>query len=183
MPKFIDITGQKFHRLTAIKRVFIQNKKGTYWLFRCDCGEEKIYEAGQVKKTTGHITKSCGCYNSDRMKNEFGEASFNRLCSTFKQGAKKRNIEFSLSSSIIRDIISRPCYYCGKLPYQVYRRSKKYNQETLYNGIDRVNNSLGYIEGNVVPCCGVCNRMKFQHSLDDFKNQILEIYNHWANSS
>lgn len=57
----IDITGQRFSRLTAIRRVEDRNKKA-YWLFRCDCGVEKEIRKNRV--TTGKI-KSCGCLLND----------------------------------------------------------------------------------------------------------------------
>ena len=57
MPKALDITGQKFNFLTALKKE--ESKKGkTYWLFQCDCGNQKILQATQVKNGT---VKSCGC--------------------------------------------------------------------------------------------------------------------------
>lgn len=53
MPAFIDITGQKFNKLTAIKYLGNQN-----WLCKCDCGNDSITTAGRVKSGN---TKSCGC--------------------------------------------------------------------------------------------------------------------------
>lgn len=48
-----NITGEKFGKLTAIK--FSHRIKGNYyWLFKCDCGKEKI-----IRKGSG--IKSCGC--------------------------------------------------------------------------------------------------------------------------
>lgn len=57
MPKSIDITGQKFGKLTAIKFSHIQNKKH-FWLFKCDCGNLKTCSKATV--TRGE-SKSCGC--------------------------------------------------------------------------------------------------------------------------
>lgn len=52
-----DIVGKKFGKLTAIKRV--ENKgKHLYYLFRCDCGKEKIISKEAVVEGK---TKSCGC--------------------------------------------------------------------------------------------------------------------------
>lgn len=52
-----DIVGKKFGKLTAIKRV---DKKGShlYYLFKCDCGNEKIISKESVVR--GEIS-SCGC--------------------------------------------------------------------------------------------------------------------------
>jgi len=46
----------------------------------------------------------------------------------------------------------------------------------VYTGIDRVDNSKGYIPTNVVPCCGVCNFMKGRLGLDIFLTQIKRIH-------
>jgi hypothetical protein len=53
----IDITDQKYNRLTAI-RVF--DKVGTVnrWLCRCDCGKETVVRINSLRR--GEI-KSCGC--------------------------------------------------------------------------------------------------------------------------
>ena len=62
MPKALDITGQKFNSLTAIRKE--QSKSGkTYWLFRCDCGKEVILQTQHVVNGT---TKSCGCLSTNR---------------------------------------------------------------------------------------------------------------------
>ncbi len=69
MAKAIDITGQKFGRLTAIKRV-ANNKRGeAMWLCRCECGNEKEVSASLLRKG---VTKSCGCLRKE-MAVEIGE--------------------------------------------------------------------------------------------------------------
>lgn len=56
-----NLDGIKFGRLTVVK--FHHSKNGSYWMCRCDCGNEKIVSAHSL--TSGH-TKSCGCYNRER---------------------------------------------------------------------------------------------------------------------
>lgn len=61
--KFQDLTGQKFNRLTVIKRIK-NNKQGSQWLCECDCKDKtQIIVAGANLKR-GH-TKSCGCLNKE----------------------------------------------------------------------------------------------------------------------
>lgn len=57
MPKSLDLTNQKFGKLTAIKKAPSRNGK-TYWLCLCECGNEK--EVQTTHLTTGAIS-SCGC--------------------------------------------------------------------------------------------------------------------------
>lgn len=57
MGKFCNLAGQKFGKLTIIKRA--KNRgHNTYWLCQCDCGNFKEAEASNLKTGT---TNSCGC--------------------------------------------------------------------------------------------------------------------------
>lgn len=60
--KAIDLTGQKFGRLTVLERA--ENKNGyVRWKCRCDCGNEKIVMSYQLRKGG---TQSCGCLQKER---------------------------------------------------------------------------------------------------------------------
>lgn len=62
MAIFKDITGQKFGRLTAIKRIEAPahlKHRCVFWLCKCDCGN--YVEVASHSLTSGD-TKSCGCY-------------------------------------------------------------------------------------------------------------------------
>ena len=53
-------SGDKYNKLTAIRFVEMRGKSQQYWLFHCDCGNEKVLCANDVKRRT----KSCGCFQS-----------------------------------------------------------------------------------------------------------------------
>lgn len=57
MSAFVDLTGQKFGRLTVIKRN--KNNNGVNWFCRCKCGNNTVIPTGHLK--SGH-TSSCGCF-------------------------------------------------------------------------------------------------------------------------
>jgi hypothetical protein len=64
MSKAIDLTGQRFGRLTVVSRV--ENiKDRTAWLCRCDCGKEKIVRGYSLRLGD---TKSCGCYHGETIR-------------------------------------------------------------------------------------------------------------------
>lgn len=64
MSKLIDLIGQKFNRLTAIKRVE-NNKHGhIQYQWKCDCGNVIIASGQSVKRGN---TKSCGCLLHDTL--------------------------------------------------------------------------------------------------------------------
>mgnify|MGYP006992064717 CR=1 FL=1 len=62
MGKFIDITGQKFNRLTAISIYGKNADNRITWLCKCDCGNEVVVAGKQLRSGQ---TKSCGCYNKE----------------------------------------------------------------------------------------------------------------------
>lgn len=63
-PRFVDLTGKKFGRLTAIER---NGTSGGYvaWKCRCDCGNIVTVRGTYL---THRRTLSCGCWKRDRFK-------------------------------------------------------------------------------------------------------------------
>lgn len=111
-------------------------------------------------------------------KGSYGEASFNR----YKCDAKSRKLKFVLTKEEFKKFTKNNCYYCGVEPKQIYKRPKYKNYTGglpyIYNGIDRVDNSKGYILSNCVSCCMRCNLMKKDISSVDFINACKAVINH-----
>ncbi len=62
---FKDLTGQRFSMLVLISASSIKDKNGrkrTWWLCKCDCGNEISTRVSGLKSGR---TKSCGCYNKE----------------------------------------------------------------------------------------------------------------------
>lgn len=62
MTKMIDLTGQKFNRLTVIDRAQNTAKGQARWLCQCVCGKTYIANGTQLRK--GRV-QSCGCYKRE----------------------------------------------------------------------------------------------------------------------
>jgi len=178
-----EIAGRRFGKLLVLQRVE-SNKKfrlGRY-LCQCDCGNRcVVYRSALV---TGR-TRSCGCSrksprpdrrgipNKALRKNKAG--SWKRLLYKYKQGARKRALEWRLTDDEARHMFHQPCHYCGLPPQGTF--SLGYPESTIrYNGIDRVDNTEGYVPGNVVACCKYCQYMKRDLTLDFFLQQVEKIY-------
>lgn len=97
-------------------------------------------------------------YSSDYIKTEKGKYR------TLKGSAIKRDYDVSISFDEFKEIISKPCAYCGEKDKRI--------------GIDRINNDIGYILENCNPCCKYCNMMKKDMILDEFIEHIQKIYKH-----
>lgn len=66
MSKLIDLTNQKFGRLTVLERD--KNRKttgGSYWICQCECGTIKSVKS--ISLRNGDIS-SCGCYRQEQLK-------------------------------------------------------------------------------------------------------------------
>lgn len=79
------------------------------------------------------------------------------------------------------------CYYCGSAPSRSrnaafassnYGEYQIKNGNFVCNGLDRIDNSRGHVSDNLVPCCFSCNKMKLNHSLEEFLDIVEKIYNH-----
>jgi len=64
MARYIDLTGKKFGRLTAIKKVesITKNKGRATWLCQCECGNTKKVLGQNLRNE--HV-RSCGCLLSE----------------------------------------------------------------------------------------------------------------------
>jgi hypothetical protein len=170
-----DLTGKKFGQLTVVERAESKNSQ-VKWRCKCDCGNEIIVIGSNL---SSEHTKSCGCYTkkliSESSKKNYGEATLNTLFNQHKWRAREKNREFSLTKDEFRKLIFSNCFYCGREPSQ--RSINRYsNGDTIYNGLDRIDNSKGYIEDNVRPCCRQCNVAKNKHSEKDFKIWAKSVY-------
>lgn len=160
--------------LTIINFLYFKEYKNSRQpVYKCLCECGNYVESGLWNLKRPNIS-SCGCFLSKSRRFEKGLASFNALFSAYKDSARKRGYTFSISKSYFKSVIDSNCEYCGTKPSNVHTTKNK-TGSYVYNGIDRVDNSIGYEEGNCVACCIICNRAKSTLSLEDFKNWINKI--------
>lgn len=181
---FKNELGNKYGKLIVLKREK-NTKFGTArWLCQCDCGKTKIINAELMRLGK---TKSCGCILSGKKRS--GEAPMLRSFRSYKHWSEKRNLVFEISYLEFKQFIFLPCYYCNELPqkrrfaYHRTRYSKGINTDEgiVFHGIDRKNNLKGYIKKNIVTCCTICNGIKSDLPLNEFKNKISKIFNNLKN--
>lgn len=182
-PKFLDLTGKRIGQLVMIDYIFAKSKKDTnrwVWECQCDCGN-KCY-VRTTRLTKDNPQSSCKVCSDNRWAKIRILDSFlslrRRIYRTYQRGAKNRNYEFNLTFEQVDSIIQQNCHYCNEEPVenkgdQVYT----YGQGVFKrNGIDRLNNNLGYTLNNVVPCCDKCNTAKMDISENDFYKWIQKVY-------
>ena len=102
-----------------------------------------------------------------QMQKESGEKynkKFKGKHNTYKQHAKVKNREFSLTLAEFTYILLQTCSYCGE------------NNKPM--GIDRIDNDKPYILSNSISCCETCNRAKLKMSKEEFLNWVTKLYYH-----
>lgn len=94
----------------------------------------------------------------------------NNIVGWIKGTALKRGLEWKLDPVEVFYMIQEPCHYCNN----------EVSFPNTRNGLDRVDNNIGYIKDNVVPCCYPCNIAKHEMDIEEFRLFIIRINEHWA---
>jgi len=191
---FKDLTGIRFGHCLAIYHYGTElvgtdskgvMKKKAIWLCRCDCGNEFLVRGNSLKTNK---TTSCGCISRVRLiqynvenKTKVSYNSFSDVYKSYKRGAKQRGLEFKLTKEEFLELATGNCNYCGSFPNK-FRKKRNINKgdipEFYHNGVDRVDNEIGYYMSNCVSCCTNCNRMKRSLPLSEFVLHVRKIYKH-----
>jgi len=155
---------------------------------RCDCGKE--YVARLHNLLSKKPTLSCGCLNREAVRLgralsplvvilPEGRGARNAVLGNYRLGARKRGLAWELSGEDFDRLTGQDCFYCGSPPGSVKKgnadKKRQYNGDFVYNGIDRVDNAIGYTPENVVTCCGTCNFAKKGMSFDEFMAWIARL--------
>lgn len=119
---------------------------------KLDLGVGEFLE--HCKRITVYRGGGCGVEVGDR----------HRQYAMYKYRARLKGRPFFIEYPTFLDLVSKPCHYCGGVS----------------TGLDRVDNSEGYVISNVCPCCVTCNMMKYNRLRDVFISQCMQISS-WRN--
>lgn len=178
----IDITGQVFGSLTALRRVPKPRgatQRSIYYACGCACGEETIAHAGELRAGSRH---HCGCRTTSRTRLAGDEAARRDLLRIYRSSAAHRNLVFDLTEDEFFRLTSEACCYCGSPPLKKQIRKRRASEPSVYryNGLDRQDNEQGYTPENCVACCEQCNKAKRRMSPDEFRRWIARVYEHYV---
>lgn len=144
MNKEKDITGNKYGRLTAVKRYGSTKDSHPIWLFRCECGNSHIARKNAV--TTG-LTSSCGkCLpkNPPIIKtHDMSNTRIYRIWASMKNRCKKQCISHR-SRYYDRGIKVCDEWQCFE-PFYEWAITNGYKEDLT---IDRIDNNKGYSPDN-----------------------------------
>jgi len=150
-----NLLGQKFHNLTVTKFLGLNKKSARIWECECDCGNQ-VTDLTTNALRTGKI-KSCGCLRSEAAKRRrTGTKNIPGayFCS-LRNSARKRDLELSVDIEYLQNLLEEQDFKCA-----LSGRALVMNVENTYflrkgekplntGSVDRIDSSLGYVEGNV----------------------------------
>jgi 5-methylcytosine-specific restriction endonuclease McrA len=147
---FIHLIGREFDDYRVVKYSHYNNGNH-YW---------ELWDGNGNRKTlsTSRIT---------------GYKTIRHYYQNYKSGARRKGRDFSLTIDEFEKFIMGECYYCSAPANTTQTLS-------IGHGIDRVDSSKGYVKGNVVTCCNVCNYMKGSLTTQEFLEQVSRINSHRA---
>jgi hypothetical protein len=162
-------TGIQFGRLTVVRQTKRRYKWWRFYRCRCICKNE-VEVCG--RELVYGKTKSCGCLQKEAARKNAkrlpkGTAAGRRLFENRRWMARKRGLAFELTRDYFLTLTKKPCFYCGRPPFAT-TSTQEVNGQYSYNGIDRMNNAVGYTKENSVPCCKDCNWAKRMRSCAEF---------------
>lgn len=166
--QLIDILGRTFGRWTVIEQAPNLKRHDSRWVCQCTCGNKSIVGGRNLRDGRSKGCKPCAL-NAKRgvplgpspLRLPLSEKATNVIFGDYRQGARVRGLAFRLSREAFGALITAPCTYCGRPPFDrwVDRRAPD-RGVFLHGGVDRKDNTIGYTPENSVACCADCNWAK-----------------------
>lgn len=171
-----NLIGQRFGKLVATAEAGRNKKRQVLWRCQCDCGATVIRDGSTLQC---YKSKSCGCARFNPRPQQrhaiVADAATRRSYRAYIQAAFTRGLTFTLTYDDYQRVSSAACDYCGTPPAQLKRT--RYDVYVA-NGIDRIDNNIGYDASNSVPCCHRCNFMKRAMGRQEFIDAVERIVAH-----
>lgn len=175
----IDLKGCVFSDWTATEFVPTESRDAV-WRCTCSCGT--IREVALHNLKSGK-SKSCGHVFYSTVADLFPERSKTHIRGRertpkldvlydYYKGARDRGLSWDLIPEEFYFLAESSCHYCG-----VYDSNNRTGY--LYNGVDRIDNLLGYSIGNCVSCCRWCNRAKNTSTVEEFVERCRRVADNW----
>lgn len=155
-----DLTGKTFGSLTILYRLPNTKNNRVQWQCKCKCGREKSVTSGDIKSGD---SKSCGkchwhCFIQDSYWTEI------------TRNAKQRGKEFSITKDYMTSLWNKQegkCAISG-LPLNMPVDARKQRGPECTASIDRIDNTIGYVEGNVQWVYKDVNRMRREYTIERY---------------
>ena len=154
----------------------VKHKGRLMYVCQCDCGKQEIKRKDWVHSGRTKSCKSCSAkltaskYPPPIRRTGYGELSGTHFLS-IRAGATRRNIAFELSPKFIWDLYEKQKGRCAltDIPISLTRdlKGQNVNWDVITASLDRIDNSKGYVDGNVWWVHKEVNRLKNNYTLEE----------------
>jgi 5-methylcytosine-specific restriction endonuclease McrA len=178
LEKFRAADNERYAKRKELTQV-LQTLTHTTQRVCTQCGKD--FEKFTTRYSKESVT--CGTCNAAQLKQDvkrkervrnYRDERYKNIPQFYKdyvRGAAKRGYDMNLQFEAFSGLVTAECHYCG------------YKTEGEVNGIDRVDNSIGYQQDNCVTACWTCNRIKHTYDKEFFLDKCKIITNKLKASS
>lgn len=155
MPKFIDLTGQVFGRLTALRRAddwFSRaGKRATRWLCQCACGKTTTVFRNSV---VSGLTRSCGCLKIETSVGRIpthGNDRHHHVTAEYTAWAHAKQRCYNERGKAWKNYGGRGITVCErwKTSFEAFLEDMGLRPSPKFT-LERINNDLGYSPDNCI---------------------------------
>lgn len=156
-----DHVGKTYNKWTVLSFSHSDKWAGFMWLCRCICGQERPVSAAKVVRG---VTPSCITCSRSEEPNIWPFAI--SYIQKVRRGAVARDLVFEVSLQHLHDVLQAQEGLCALTGEPLVFAAKHPTPQTA--SLDRIDSSLGYIEGNVQWLHKDVNKMKNDLSQERF---------------
>lgn len=155
--------GEIFGKLEVKELLPEKRQRSKLWLCLCKCGNYSKVCTTDLRN--GH-SQSCGCGRIEAISSNVGYVS-GTWYGAIQKNARTREIDFLVTQEYLNDLLIKQDFKCAisQLPIEI--KMGRQNTETTAS-LDRIDNTLPYIEGNVQFLHKHVNYMKWTHTQEYF---------------
>lgn len=164
--KYVPVIGQQYNNWTVISDEIFKKEtnRGTYWKVQCKCGRENLRLAQHLVELKGSMCKSCS--RTNRFEDAFALTYLNQIINR----ANKIGVEYNLTPRYMYDLFIQQNQKCSLSGIDIKFTNSWKSRSDQTASLDRIDNTKGYIIGNVQWVHKQINFMKGTMTQEDFIN-------------
>ena len=155
----------------------IKKEDGRYYKTCPSCGAEQSYLRKNYAEESFRLNKICKKCSNSRPQGNYHKGYYKDIlrksfAHKYKASAELRNIDWNVSFEYLADLLIEQDFKCALTGWDIH--AMDVNSPA---SLDRIDSSLGYIEGNLQWVTSKVNMMKQHYSQQDFIDVCYAVAN------
>jgi hypothetical protein len=144
--KKLEMKDKVFGKLKVLHEDLSSNYKHTKWFCECECGTVKSVSGDHLRRG---LIKSCGCMTKLKTGGDIsGALWYNIANSKLSKRSKRRNLDFNLTKDYVYNLFLEQNGKCALSGVDITLPTK-WKGSDYTASLDRIDNTKGYIKGNI----------------------------------